>query len=128
MVQLFVHEQERFGELSDFVAPPARQACHRRRNPDRLGEVLGGMLVLRARLAELPDGWQARAAQLRRAGLLASAMAPATDAYCGIDQGETALYLHQRVAPAGSALAVDEAVGEFVNALATWKRAMAQWQ
>ncbi|CRE16700.1 Uncharacterised protein [Bordetella pertussis] len=65
---------------------------------------------------------------MRRAGLLASAMAPATDAYCGIDQGETALYLHQRVAPAGSALAVDEAVGEFVNALATWKRAMAQWQ
>ena len=84
-----------------------------------------GRLVLLSRLATLPPASAARDAWLLQVGKLAVGTLSGYPAACAIDPRETALWLQQTVTSGGGDV-VDEAMGQFVNALSFWVGALAR--
>ena len=88
-----------------------------------LQETQAGQCALLSRLASMPPAGGDRDAWLLTMGRLAVATLSSLPAACVIDSRETALWL-QQIVTAGGGDAVDEAMGQFVNALSFWTGAL----
>lgn len=83
-----------------------------------------GWLAITARLCALPEQGAARDELAREIGKLAAGMLSRHAAACVVDPRGRTLWLQQTVSPDSSPLALDEAVGAFVNALSFWTGAV----
>ena len=83
-----------------------------------------GWLAISARLCSLPPGGLARERFLAEIGRKAAGMLSNQASACVIDPDEDALWLQQMVRGDVDAVAVDEAVGQFANALSFWTGAV----
>jgi len=83
-----------------------------------------GWLALTCRLCALPEEGAARDALARETGKLAAGMLSRHAAACVVDPQGRALWLQQTLRPDSSALALDEALGAFANALSFWAGAL----
>jgi hypothetical protein len=83
-----------------------------------------GWLAMTARLCALPGTGVDRDALVREAGKLAAGMLSRHKAACVVDPQGRALWLQQTLGPDCSVQALDEAVGEFANALSFWAGAV----
>lgn len=79
-----------------------------------------GCLAITARLCLLPPRGAARDEFFITLGYNASAMLSKHPSTCVVDLAGEALWLQQILRPEVDALGIDEAVGEFVNALSFW--------
>ncbi|MDR4126532.1 CesT family type III secretion system chaperone [Yanghanlia caeni] len=79
-----------------------------------------GWLVIYARLCSLPSSGRAREDFLADIGRQAAGMLNRHASACVIDPAEDGLWLQQMLRPDTDALGVDEAVGDFANALSYW--------
>lgn len=79
-----------------------------------------GWLVTAAKLCVLPPRGAARDEFFISVGKHASAMLVKDPSTCVVDPRVEALWLQRIHDPATDALGVDEAIGEFVNALSSW--------
>lgn len=82
-----------------------------------------GAVALLSRLATLPTAGSARDQWLQQVGKLAVGTLSAYPAACVVDPRETALWLQQVLVHPGDT-SLDEAMGQFVNALSFWVRAL----
>lgn len=83
----------------------------------------GGWLTLLSRVAPLPVPGMARDEMLLEMGRLATGMLSAHASGCVIDEREESIWLQQSIRPDSSDVDVDEAIGQFANALSFWTRA-----
>ncbi|NMK50024.1 CesT family type III secretion system chaperone [Achromobacter sp. Bel] len=83
-----------------------------------------GWLAMTARLCALPAAGAGRDALVREVGRLSAGMLSRHKAACVVDPQGRALWLQQTLAPDGGAQSLDEAVGEFANALSFWAGAV----
>lgn len=83
-----------------------------------------GWLAITSRLCGLPEQSAARDELVREIGKLAAGMLSRHAAACVIDPQGRTLWLQQTLSPDSSPLALDEAVGAFVNALSFWAGAV----
>ncbi|ARP93576.1 type III secretion system chaperone [Bordetella genomosp. 13] len=83
-----------------------------------------GWLALTARLCGLPPAGLAREDFVAGLGRQAAGMLSGHASSCVIDPAEEALWLQQMVRPDSSDVEVDEAVGQFANALSFWTGAV----
>ena len=79
-----------------------------------------GWLTISARLCTLPPAGLARDRLLAEIGRQAAGMLSRHASACVVDPDEEALWLQQMVRPDTDAVGVDEAVGDFANALSFW--------
>ena len=79
-----------------------------------------GWLAITARLCTLPPAGLARERFLVEIGRQAAGMLSRHAAACVVDPDEDALWLQQMVRPDADGIGVDEAVGDFANALSFW--------
>lgn len=82
-----------------------------------------GWLSLMSRIVALPAAGIARDRLLLEMGRLAAGMLSAHASGCVIDEKEEAVWLQQSIRPDSSDVDVDEAIGQFANALSFWTRA-----
>lgn len=80
----------------------------------------GGWLSLMARIVALPAAGIARDNLLLEMGRLAAGMLSGHASGCVIDEKEEAVWLQQSIRPDSSDIDVDEAIGQFANALSFW--------
>lgn len=85
--------------------------------------VAEGTVVLLSRLATLPPSGAVRDEWLLQVGMLALGTLSKYCAACVVDARETALWLQQIVRTTDS-ISLDESMGQFVNALSFWARAL----
>ncbi|WP_323018751.1 hypothetical protein [Castellaniella sp.] len=83
-----------------------------------------GWMALSARLCMLPKTGVDRDRFLAEIGRQAAGMLSSQPSSCVVDPGEEALWLQQMVRPDADAVEVDEAVGDFANALSFWVNAV----
>lgn len=83
----------------------------------------GGWLSLMSRIVPLPAAGIARDRLLLEMGRLAAGMLSAHACGCVIDKKEEAVWLQQSIRPDSSDVDIDEAIGQFANALSFWTRA-----
>lgn len=83
-----------------------------------------GWMALSARLCALPQPGVARDRFLADIGRQAAGMLSSQPSACVVDPKEEALWLQQMVRPDADAVGVDEAVGDFANALSFWTGAV----
>ena len=76
--------------------------------------------AIHARLRDLPPDALARERLLAELGKLAAGLLTRQAAACVIDPAGQSLWLQQMVRPDSAEADVDEAMGQFVNALALW--------
>lgn len=84
-----------------------------------------GRLMLLARLASLPPAGASRDDWLTQVGKLAVGALSAYPAACAVDPRGMALWLQQALTQSDG-LSLDEAMGQFVNALSFWTGALAR--
>ena len=89
----------------------------------RLRGLPEGGIVIVSRLRTLPDPGNDRDELILRVAQMALGMMKEHASTCVIDESERALWLQQTVST-NSTHEIDEAVGEFVNALAFWAKAV----
>ena len=89
----------------------------------RLRGLPQGGIVIVSRLRSLPDEEFDRDELLLRVSQMALGMMKEHASTCVVDSSERAIWLQQTIAT-NSTHDVDEAVGEFVNALAFWSKAV----
>ena len=89
---------------------------------DRYRLPQGGIVIV-SRLRSLPDEEFDRDELLLRVSQMALGMMKEHASTCVVDSSERAIWLQQTVAT-NSTHEIDEAVGEFVNALAFWAKAV----
>lgn len=90
-----------------------------------------GWLVLLSRLAPLPDRTEARQRLCIDVALQATGLLSTYASTCVVDSEDSALWLQQTVPPGSTAVEVDDALADFVNALEVWMREfgdIAAWQ
>lgn len=90
----------------------------------RLRALSHGGIALSARLRALPEAGPARDDMLLNVARMACGTMKEHASGCVVDELERAVWL-QQTAPAASAQDIDDAVGDFVNALAFWSKAIA---
>lgn len=90
----------------------------------RLRALPEGGIVIVSRLHTLPDPGTDRDELVLRVSQMALGMMKEHASTCVVDASERAIWLQQTVAT-NSTHEIDEAVGEFVNALAFWTQAVA---
>jgi hypothetical protein len=90
----------------------------------RLLALPGGGVMIRSRLKTLPESASAQEALITQVGRLACAMMKHHASGCVVDEPGRSLWLQQTTAST-SAADIDEAVGQFVNALTFWLKATA---
>ena len=83
-----------------------------------------GWLVLNARLCSLPVPGPAREEFLATLARQATGMLSGHASGCAIDPAEEALWLQQMLRPDTTDIEVDEALGQFANALSFWTAAV----
>lgn len=83
-----------------------------------------GWLAISARLCALPPAGVAREDFVAALGKQAGGMLAGHASACVIDPAEEALWLQQMVRPDSSEIEMDEAVGQFANALSFWTGAV----
>lgn len=123
------HPLRTYAQHLGIEAPrPASQARLDLRVDDRhrlrLLALPDGSVMIRARLMPLPQGANERDALAARIGRLACGMMKHHASTCVIDPQARSLWLQQTTAGT-SAHDIDDAVGQFVNALAFWAQATA---
>jgi len=79
-----------------------------------------GWLVISARLRALPPAGLAREQFFADIGRHAAGMLSRQPSACVVDPDEDSLWLQQMVRPDTDAVRLDEAVGQFANALSFW--------
>jgi hypothetical protein len=82
-----------------------------------------GWAAIYARLRDLPPDALARERLLTELGKLAAGLLTRHAAACVIDPAAQSLWLQQMVRPDCGEVEMDEAVGQFINALALWSSA-----
>lgn len=85
-----------------------------------------GWLALSARLCSLPEAGVERDGLLLSLGRQTMAVLNRYSSSCVIDEGEQNVLLQQLVRSDSSATDVDEAVGQFINALSFWTNVVQQ--
>ncbi|MGB3277086.1 MAG: CesT family type III secretion system chaperone [Castellaniella sp.] len=83
-----------------------------------------GWLAISARLCALPPGSLERERLFAEIGRQAAGMLSNHPSACVVDPDEDAVWLQQMVRPDMDAVGMDEAVGDFANALAFWTSAV----
>ncbi|WP_368643814.1 CesT family type III secretion system chaperone [Castellaniella ginsengisoli] len=83
-----------------------------------------GWLAISARLCSLPPDGLGRERFFAEIGRQATGMLRSQSSTCVVDPGEDALWLQQMVRPDTDAVGLDEAVGDFANALSFWTHAV----
>ncbi len=89
----------------------------------RLRALPEGGIAIVSRLRSLPDAGKDRDELVLRVSQMALGMMKEHASTCVVDSSERAIWLQQTVAT-NSTHEIDEAVGEFVNALAFWAKAV----
>ena len=89
----------------------------------RLRALPEGGIAIVSRLRTLPDAGKDRDELVLRVSQMALGMMKEHASTCVVDSSERAIWLQQTVAT-NSTHEIDEAVGEFVNALAFWAKAV----
>jgi hypothetical protein len=79
-----------------------------------------GWVAVSARLCDLPPAGLARERFLAELGRQAAGMLSKQASACVVDPAEEALWLQQMVRPDSAEIEMDEAVGQFANALSFW--------
>ena len=105
------------GRLTVVIDDKYRVHLHRAAN---------GWLAISARLSTLPPPGLARERFMADIGRQAAGMLSRHASACVVDPAEDALWLQQMVRPDTDATGVDEAVGDFANALSFWAIAARQ--
>jgi len=80
----------------------------------------GGWLSLMSRIATLPAAGMARDHMLLEMGRLAAGMLSTHASGCVVDDKEESVWLQQSIRPDISDIDLDEAIGQFANALSFW--------
>ena len=83
-----------------------------------------GWVAISSRICGLPPAGVARNDFFADIGRLAAGRLVAQTSACVVDPAGQALWLQQMVRPGADAIAVDEAVGDFANALSFWSGAV----
>ena len=83
-----------------------------------------GWLAISARLCSLPSDRLERERLLAEIGRQAAGMLSNHPSTCVVDPDEDAVWLQQMVRPDTDAVGLDEAVGDFANALSFWTNAV----
>ncbi len=89
----------------------------------RLRALPEGGIVIVSRLQTLPDPGNDRDKLILRVAQMALGMMKEHASTCVVDERERAIWLQQTVAT-NSTHEIDEAIGDFVNALAFWSKAI----
>ncbi len=79
-----------------------------------------GWLAISARLCSLPPDGPGRERFFAEIGRHATGMLSSHPSTCVVDPAQDALWLQQMVRPDTDAVGLDEAVGDFANALSFW--------
>ncbi|MBV7485190.1 hypothetical protein [Bordetella sp. BOR01] len=89
-----------------------------------LAAARNGWLAISSRLCALPPEGMGRDAFLETLGLQAEGMLAGHASACVIDPAADALWLQQMLRPDSTDIQLDEAVGQFANALSFWTGAV----